>query len=104
MNYGKRIQVTAAVMFHALFSSRQLRQSRTREFFIGEGAEIAPEAISYVIANLPAMVRRDGTLELNFSGCLAPAAPCLLFRLKRLGFSTCRATISTGGLLLSAIR
>lgn len=43
-------------------------------------------------------------LRLFFKDCLAPAAPFLLFRLKRQGFSQCRAQATREGIYLSAER
>lgn len=45
-----------------------------------------------------------GDLIVFFPGCEAPAAPFLLFRLKRSGFSCSRAEASPEGLLISARR
>jgi len=66
--------------------------------------EISSQRLARIIADLPALVTADGRLSLHLPGCLSPAAPCLLFRLKRLGFSSCRATITPSGLTLTAIR
>ena len=49
-------------------------------------------------------VDETGHLELFFPDCFFPAAVFLLFRLKRQGFSGCRATVSHGGVLLIADR
>jgi len=45
-----------------------------------------------------------GELRLFFPDCLAAAAPFILFRLKREGFSRCRAHASERGLLVEARR
>ncbi|HMN02413.1 MULTISPECIES: hypothetical protein [Geobacter] len=47
---------------------------------------------------------RNGELSLFVPHCPALAGPLLLFRLKRTGFSRCRALIRGGGILLSARR
>lgn len=46
----------------------------------------------------------DGELRLFFPGALALTAPLLLFRLKRTGFSGCRAETCRAGILLLARR
>lgn len=45
-----------------------------------------------------------GELRLLFPGCLAIAAPALLFRLKREGFSRCTVAASHEGLLVQGMR
>jgi len=44
------------------------------------------------------------TVRLFFPGTCAIAAPFLLFRMKRRGFSSSRVTVQNGGLLLTATR
>ncbi|MRR06499.1 MAG: hypothetical protein EG828_06070 [Deltaproteobacteria bacterium] len=44
------------------------------------------------------------TVRLFFPDVYFPAAPFLLFRMKRRGFSVCRVTVQNGGLLLTATR
>lgn len=45
-----------------------------------------------------------GTRRLFFPYCMPIAAPFILFRLKRSGFSGCRVTVTDGGLLVTASR
>lgn len=45
-----------------------------------------------------------GELLLFFSDCLAPAAPFILFRLKREGFSRCSVEVTKRGLLVRGRR
>ena len=62
------------------------------------------EDIALYLSELHRAVGNDGKLALFFPDCAAPAAPFLLFRLKREGYSDCRV-ISTGdGLLVDATR
>jgi hypothetical protein len=56
------------------------------------------------LSNLAAQAAADGNLSIHFPGCLAAAAPFLLFRLKRTGFSACRAVVTSSGLTLTARR
>lgn len=44
------------------------------------------------------LVNRQGELRLLFPGCLALAAPLVMFRLKREGFSRCSVQASEQGL------
>jgi len=65
---------------------------------------VPPEAISLYLAGLDSAVGGDGKLALFFPDCAALAAPFLLFRLKREGYSGCRAMATKGGLLVDATR
>jgi hypothetical protein len=62
------------------------------------------EEIRYYLGDLNRGVDRQGELKHLFSGCLPFAAPFLLFRLKRKGFSDCRVLMTGKGLLLCATR
>lgn len=55
-------------------------------------------------ADFNGAVDESGRLRLFFPDCFFPAAIFLLFRLKRQGFSDCRATLTDGGILLTAAR
>jgi hypothetical protein len=46
----------------------------------------------------------DGFLKKFFPGVFPLAAPFLLYRLKKTGFSGCRVTVTDGGLLVTASR
>lgn len=46
----------------------------------------------------------DGFLKIFFSDVFPLAAPFLLYRLKRTGFSGCKVTVTDGGLLVTARR
>lgn len=50
------------------------------------------------------LVNSQGELRLFFPGCLAIAAPLILFRLKREGFSRCSVEASDQGLLVRGRR
>jgi hypothetical protein len=47
---------------------------------------------------------RSGPYRIFFASASPLAAPFLLFRLKRWGFSSCRVEVQQGGLLLTATR
>lgn len=65
---------------------------------------ILPLAFAAVLADLDAVLRPDNSLDLLFAGALAPAAPFLLFRLKRTGFSACTAMVTAEGIRLRGRR
>jgi hypothetical protein len=65
---------------------------------------VPPKKISWYLANLGPVVGADGRLALFFPGCRAPAAPFVLYRLKREGYSGCTATATPDGLLVNAAR
>ena len=65
---------------------------------------VSPESILSCLADLGRSVDPGGRLALFFPGCLAFAAPAVLFRLKREGYSNCRATATAEGLLVEATR
>ncbi|WP_243372903.1 hypothetical protein [Geotalea sp. SG265] len=62
----------------------------------------APETLLVHLGDLRALVDGKLHLRLFIKECLAPAAPFLLFRLKRQGFSRCRAEAAREGIYLSA--
>ena len=65
---------------------------------------VPPENVRLYLAGLVSTVNPYYECALFFPNCLAPAAPFLLFRLKRQGFSNCRISVTTGGLALYAQR
>ncbi len=69
-----------------------------------EFTPVVPADIPLILADPGQAVTSGGELSLFFPGCPALAAPFLLFRLKRLGFSRCRARVLPDGLALIAKR
>ena len=65
---------------------------------------VATADIPLVLADPGRAATAEGELALFFPGCPALAAPFLLFRLKRLGFSRCRVRVVPTGLTLAARR
>ncbi|QSV46518.1 hypothetical protein [Geobacter benzoatilyticus] len=65
---------------------------------------VEPGDIPGILADPSRAVNDDGVLALFFSGCPAAAAPFLLFRLKRMGYSRCCVQVVPGGLTLAARR
>jgi hypothetical protein len=87
---GNRMSITLQVIVRALFPGRG-PFSRAGE------VPLAP-------ADLERVTGPDGKLLLRIPGCGAPAAPFVLFRLKRAGYSDCRAIATPDGLQVEAIR
>jgi hypothetical protein len=63
-----------------------------------------PGDIPRYLANLGQLVGNDGKLGLFIPGCAPLAAPFLLFRLKREGYSSCCVTAAKDGLRITARR
>ena len=66
--------------------------------------QVTATELAWLFANLQSTLDDAGNLSLFFPGALPLAAPFLLFRLKRQGYSTCRVTAGRDGLLLTASR
>ena len=100
-----RFAITVLVIVHALFPGRRGVLSRNATGTVPPGYTRVPrEEIAVYLAELGRAVGNDGKLALFFTGCTAVAAPVLLFRLKREGYSACRATATDEGLLVEANR
>jgi hypothetical protein len=102
-----RIRLTALIAGYAIFPPGPENDNYKRK----AAAEplsgllvISGDNVRFYLADLDRAIVRKGELRLLFPGCLALAAPFLLFRLKREGFSNCRILMSDEGLLLTAIR
>lgn len=69
----------------------------------GQNEELScePQAIA---GGMGRLANRRGELRLFFPYCLAIAAPALLFRLKREGFSACTVRAAKRGLLVQGTR
>lgn len=68
----------------------------------GEGFTDCTKTELSNLGNLRIALNQEQRLRLFFSGCRFPAAPFLLFRLKRQGFSNCQVSVTREGLYLSA--
>ena len=110
MKIPEKIWITLIVMVHALVPGRKhdddsARTERPLQVDTISGyRSVKPEDISLCLANLDSALNLNLQLSLFFPGCLAPAAPLLLFRLKRRGFSACRILVQPGGVFLNARR
>ncbi len=98
------ITITLLVIANSLFP-RKHGAPRCSPNTIPPGYTPVPrEAIPACLAALDREVGTDGKLALFFPNCAVAAAPFLLFRLKREGYSDCRATSTGTGLSLDASR
>ena len=109
------IYLTALVISYSIFPPRPenarnnrkaTADSATPGIFDYSNSLIAVRSdnVRFLLADLNRAINTQGELRLLFPGCLALAAPLLLFRLKREGFSDCRALMTREGVLLSALR
>ncbi len=102
-----RIYLTALVIGYALFppcpgTAGYNRKAATEPS--SEDIAVRSDNVRFYLADLHRAINPQGELRLLFPGCLALAAPLLLFRLKRGGLSNCRALMTADGLFLSATR
>jgi hypothetical protein len=67
--------------------------------------DLKPDQFASALKEIsPRLPVPGGRLELLFVAVLAPAAPFLLYHLKRNGFSDCRAVVTREGILVTARR
>jgi hypothetical protein len=103
----QRIRLTALVISYALFppGMKNAGYNRNTAAEPSSGLSVvSDENIRFCLADLNRTLNPHGELRLLFPGCFALAAPVLLFRLKREGFSDCRVLMAEKGLLLCATR
>ena len=98
-----RIYLTVLVIGYALFPPRP-ENVRCNHKTAPEVIVASSDNVRFYLADLNRAINPQGELKLLFPGCLALAAPLLLFRLKREGLSNCRVLMTADGLLLSATR
>ncbi len=106
MDLVKRFRTTAIIIAHSLFPSEEKAHLAKHEFChdAADCQSIVPDHIQYFMANPDCAVNGNGELTLFFPDCISLAAPFLLMRLKRTGFSRCQAVIECGGIVLTARR
>jgi len=101
------IFLTAIIISYALFPPRpeSVRDnSKSVDQFSSGFKEVRGNNIRFYMADLNRAIDGDGELKLLFPGCFVLAAPVLLYRLKRNGFSNGRVICTAQGLLLTATR
>ncbi len=101
----KRTYATAIVILRALLPGESHGPPAgptaiESEVYLG----VLPKNVSFNAADLVRLVGKEGKLALFVPGCLALAAPFVLFRLKRQGYSGCRVTSTGEGLFVDARR
>jgi hypothetical protein len=101
MQIVRRLHITFLAVRYSLVPLRRTGRDGTAP---DDGTAVTPQTLPLLLADLSRAMDSTGSIRLFLPGCLSAAAPCLLFRLKRSGYSACRATISPDGLLLSASR
>jgi hypothetical protein len=107
LNLFNRFYLSALVIANSLITTNSDNGGQTAlEETLSQHHHIAStkKEIRFYLGELSRGVDRHGEMKLLFPGCLPFAAPFLLFRLKRSGFSNCRAVMTGEGLLLTAIR
>jgi hypothetical protein len=110
MNWLQKLDISARVIWCALFPPQNAYGRPDWSAAIAASllpaglTTVAAGEIPFCVADFSRSLNRQGELGLFFPGCLPLAAPFLLFRLKRTGFSRCRAWSASGGLALSACR
>jgi hypothetical protein len=110
MNMLRKLHITALIMRYALFPPRK-HNGGLSETAVNHSPSSPPGCtpvpagdIPFYLADLNRTVSLRGEIHIFFPGCLPLAAPFLLFRLKREGYSRCRAIVTEGGLQLHAAR
>jgi hypothetical protein len=103
----KRFYLSALVIAYSLITPNSDNSGQTAvEETLSQHHHIAStkKEIRFYLGELSRGVDRHGEMKLLFPGCHLFAAPALLFRLKRSGFSNCRALMTREGLLICATR
>ncbi len=107
MSLINRFYISALVMIWALFPPRTGSEELRGTAAEGHSAERLAgnrEIVRFYMADLSRALDSRRELKIIFPGCFVFAAPLLLFRLKRWGFSNGRALMTADGLFLAASR
>jgi hypothetical protein len=110
MEFFMRLRRTAFLvlcsLFPSLFTSLYCSEEdgNTPNHCMNETISLAIKKFPGVLRTPAASVGPDGFLRIFFPCVFPLAAPFLLYRLKRTGFSGCRVTVTDGGLLVTARR
>lgn len=102
-----RIHLTALVIGFSLFPPCPDNAGYNRKVAAEPSAGemvVSVDNVRFYLADIKRALNPQGELKLLFPGCFVLAAPLILFRLKREGFSDCRALMTEEGLLLCATR
>jgi len=110
MHYQTTIRVTCRLIFISLFpeSIHRLAPDKltgdTGKHYLTYYRIIAEKKIPPFLQDLDISRFPSEPVRIFFPDTYALAAPFLLFRMKRRGFSSSRVTLENGGLLLTATR
>lgn len=106
MGICKKFGTTAGIIACALYpQTRRDPATRTPPGGTNAGSyEIPAGGACRALADLSLLSDRQGNLSILFRDCSWPAAPFLLYRLKREGFSACRVLSVPSGLLVKGVR
>lgn len=99
-----RLHATLALAFYSLMPPSPDCEPELGRCDSPDPYTIKAGGIASAIGHLGSFAGSDGTLAILFVDALAAAAPFLLFRMKRTGFSACRVLRVREGLLLTARR
>lgn len=103
MSNINRIYATLLLIRYAVFPAKRA----ARFYWPSAGGGITrtpPQAFAAQLSTLETALQANGKLEILFEDALAPAAPFLLYYLKRNGFSECRAVVEPDGIIVTARR
>lgn len=101
MSFLARLHFSLLIVRHALIPSGNQLSPGTPSL---SSRPVTAAELACLLADLQKALDDAGNLSIFFPGALPLAAPFLLFRLKRQGFSACRVTADGKGLHLTASR
>lgn len=104
MGKRARLHATLALAYYSLMPPAPDRMPTFDTCGSPPPYTIKAEEIAAAIAHMNSFAGSDGMLAILFIDALALSAPFLLFRMKRTGFSSCRAMRVPEGLLVTARR
>jgi len=107
MELPNRLYLSLLVIACAIIPPRSKRGGQAADNeIISQHVSVAAttEEIKFFMGDLNRAVDRQGGLTLQFTDCLTIAAPFILFRLKRMGFSNSRVLIKGKGFMVTANR
>jgi len=106
MKFLSALHATAGLIYFSLFPQGifSARRRYCKAITLTEQQEILPGEIATVMAAFSAATTRDNRITIVFLAARSVAAPFLLFRLKRSGYSGCEVAVLPHGLLLTARR
>jgi hypothetical protein len=109
MHTFNRLSNTLLVIFRSLFLPREISPSKMgysegRISEAGDPAMAIRQIFPHSLHSQALAGKAPGTCTIFLPETSPLAAPFILFRLKRNGYSACRVTVADSGLLVSAAR